>query len=545
MNETGALVQGREAYARRSWTEAYTRLSEADRGSPLAPDDLARLATAAYLIGKDVESAAAWARAHHGFATGGDRLRAVRCAFWLAFGLFSRGERARGHAWVERARTTLEECGADCVERGYLLLPGAFECLARGDAAGAYDHFCRAAQVGQRFGDPDLTALARHSRGRVLIRMGAIRDGLALLDESMVSLEAGEVSPLVVGDVYCSVIEGCIEIFDLRRAQEWTAALAHWCASQPDLVPYRGQCLVRRAEILQLRGVWPDAVQEAERACEHFRGERPLAAAGSAFYQRAELHRLHGEFDRAEAAYRQAGRHGHDPQPGLARLRLAQGRIEEAKTALLRALAEARARESRARLLPAWVEVALAASDADAARDASAELGDLAAAFESGFLAAAAEHARGAVLLATGDAPRALPVLRQAWAGWQELEIPYEAARVRVLIGLACRSLGDSAAAAMEFDAARWMFEQLSAAPDRERVEALARTGVPRPAAGLSRREVEVLRLVAAGKTNRAIGAELFISERTVERHLSNIFVKLDVASRAAATAYAYEHRLV
>ena len=261
-----ALACARESYARREWTDAYTRWRDADLESPLEPGELEQLASAAYLIGKDTESAAAWARAHHVFLSRGENARAVRCAFWLAFGLFSRGERARGGAWIERARRVLDDAGRDCVEVGYVLLPSAFECLVRGDIATAYAEFCRAGEIGARFGDPDLIALARHSRGRVLIRMSEIREGLALLDEAMVSVEAGEVSPMVVGDVYCSVIEGCVEIFDLRRAQEWTAALARWCASQPDLVPYRGQCLVRRAEILQLHGMWQDAAEALKQA---------------------------------------------------------------------------------------------------------------------------------------------------------------------------------------------------------------------------------------------------------------------------------------
>ncbi len=545
MSRSDAATDGRAAFAARDWTGAYSRLADADREGAREPEDVQLLATAAYLIGKDGESAAAWARAHHEFLALGKRTRAVRCAFWLAFGLFGRGDRVRGQAWIERARRLLDESGGDCAEHGYVLLPSAFECLWRGDTVNAYAEFSRAAEIGQRFGDTDLIALARHSRGRVLIRMGEIRQGVALLDEAMVAIEAGEVSPLVIGDVYCSVIEGCIEIFDVRRAQEWTAALTHWCASQPDLVPYRGQCLVRRAEILQLRGVWSDAVEEAERACEQFLRAPDQPAAGAAYYQRAELHRLRGEFAEADAAYRQASRYGRNPQPGLAQLRLAQGQLKAAKEFIERAAADATNRATRSRLLPAVVEIRLAASDIEAARGAADELAGIAGALDAPLLRAAAEQARGAVLLARGDAAAALAVLREAWNSWQQIENPYEAARVRVLIGLASRALGDASAAEMEFDAARWVFQQLGAAPDLARVEALVRPDAPKGAAGLSTREVQVLRLVAAGKTNRAIAADLFISERTVERHISNIFLKLDVASRAAATAYAYEHRLI
>jgi DNA-binding CsgD family transcriptional regulator len=340
--------------------------------------------------------------------------------------------------------------------------------------------------------------------------------------------------------VYCSVIEGCIEIFDLRRAHEWTAALTRWCESQPDLVPFSGQFLTRRAELLQLHGAWPDAIQAARQACGQLEG-RP--ASGAAFYQCGELHRLRGEFAEAEQAFCEASRHGRTPQPGMALLRLAQGQTEAAAAAIRLALDQARDRRIRLRLLPAFIEIMLAAPDLQAPRSAAEQLEQIADELDAAYLLAVAAQARGAVLLAEGDGRAALAVLRQAWAAWQEIESPYETARVRILIGLACRHCGDNDAAAMEWDAARWIFEQLGAQPDLARLESL--TAPPKSAAGLSAREAQVLRLIAEGKTNRAVASELFISERTVERHVSNIFLKLDVTSRAAAIAYAYQHRLV
>jgi DNA-binding CsgD family transcriptional regulator len=539
-----ALPRGRQFFARRRWEDAFTQLSDADAKSPLAAEDLERLATAAFLTGRHAESAEAWTRAHQEFLHGDDVERAARCAFWLAFGLMNQGEQARAGGWLARARRLLDDGQRQCVEQGYLLFPTALQRIFGGDNAGAFATLSEAAAIGERFGDPDLTALARHGQGRALLRMGDTDGGVMLLDEAMAAVEAGEISPLIAGDIYCSVIEGCHEIFDLRRAQEWTAALTQWCESQPDLVPYRGQCLVRRAEILQLHGDWPEAIGEVQRACEWLLRPPPQRAVGAAFYQRAELHRLRGEFVEAQEAYRQASQWGRKPEPGLTQLRLAQGQIDAAQAAIRRVADETPDRRARSVLLPAYVEVMLAIGDVEAARGAADELNDIAGELDAPLLHAHADHARGAVLLAEGDPQPALMVLRQAWSGWRELEAPYEAARARVLIGLGCREMGDAEAAEMELDAARCVFQQLGATPDVARIDALSRRTSSEPSHGLTARELQVLRRVATGETNKAIGRELFISEKTVDRHVSNIFTKLGVSSRAAATAYAYEHQL-
>ena len=542
MTASDAMEQGRAAFTRRAWGETYDQLSAADREAPLGFEDLERLAVAAYLVGRDDDSAETWARAHQACLQAGDVARAARCAFWLAFGLLNRGEVARGGGWLARARRLLDEANRDCVERGYLLMPAGIESFSTGDPATAYARFAQVTAIGDRFGDRDLVTLGRTGQGRAQIRLGRIAEGMALLDEVMVAVTADEGSPILVGATYCSVIDACQEVFDLRRAREWTAALTGWCASQPDLVPFRGQCLVFRAEIMQLHGAWSDAVEEAERACEWL-SRPPGPATGPAFYQRAELHRLRGEFARAEQAYRQASQFGRTPQPGLALLRLAQGQLETAAAAIRRAVEEAQDRLTRARVLAAHAEIMLAAGDVPAARAAADELTAAAADLDAPLLRAVAAHATGAVLLAEGDAPAAVDALRRAWTAWKELKAPYDAARVRVLIGFAYRALGDRDTAAMELDAARLVFRQLGATPDVVRVEALVREATAR-VGGLTAREAEVLRLLAAGKTNRAIAADLFLSERTVDHHVSTIFTKLGLSSRAAAAAFAVEHDL-
>ncbi|HEY2960198.1 MAG TPA: LuxR C-terminal-related transcriptional regulator [Actinomycetota bacterium] len=545
MTTGDTLVRGRESFGRWAWADAFDQLSAADREVRLAPEDLERLAIAAYLVGRDADRDDVLARAHQEWLRLGAAERAARCAFWLAFGLLNRGELARGGGWLARARRLLDDGQLDCVEQGYVLLPLAIQRLVEGDAAAAYATFSQAAKLGDRFGDRDLTTIALAGRGQALLRLGETAEGVASLDEAMVAVEAAELSPVMVGIVYCAVIEACQELFDLRRAREWTAALTDWCASQPDLVPFRGQCLVHRSQVIQLRGAWGEAMEEVRRARQRLSTPPGQPALGMAIYQQAELHRLRGESVKAEEAYREASQWGHPPQPGLALLRLAQGRVDAAAAAMRSALDEAQDRIARAKVLPAYVEIVLAAGDVPAARSAAGALSQIAADLGMPFLDAVAAHATGAVLLAEGNARAALTTLRQALTAWREIQAPYEAARARVLIGLAHRALGDADTAEVELDAACRAFRQVGAAPEVARVQALSRMAAPGVAGGLTAREVQVLRLVAAGRSNRAIAAELAISEHTVARHVQNIFAKLDVPSRSAATAFAFEHDLL
>ncbi|WP_234945183.1 LuxR family transcriptional regulator [Anaeromyxobacter sp. Fw109-5] len=417
--------------------------------------------------------------------------------------------------------------------------------LGEGDGAGAHVVAARAAGLGDRFRDADLIACARHVQGRALIQVGQVQAGLALLDEAMLAVVAGELAPIMTGLIYCSVIDACQELQALRPAREWTTALARWCEQQPQLVAFTSTCLVHRAEIMQLNGAWTEAMAEACRACERFSQGLERVPPAAAFYRRAELHRLRGELAAAEEAYRTASRLGRDPQPGLALLRLAQGRTDAASAAIRRVVGATPDPLQRAKLLPAQVEIMLAVGGVDEARSACRALEECAETFDTEVLRALAAQARGAVLLAEREAQAALGALRRAFELWQRVEAPYEAARVRALMGLACRSLGDHEAADLELGAARAVFEGLGASPELARLDAIRERSTPAGRSPLTPRELQVLRLVAAGRTNKAIAAELFLSERTIDRHISNIFRKLNVPSRAAATAHAYDRKLL
>ena len=532
------LERARAAYQRRAWLEAYDAFGLAEEQSALHGPDLDLVATCAFMLGRDSDYSAWLERGHHRCLDRGDTIGAVRCALWIGMNLASRGLLGPATGWLGRAQRLLEH-EAECAEHGYLLIPVMFQHEAAGDFAAAATAAGEAVRIGERFGDRNLFALAVHGQGHMLIRAGRVSEGLGLLDEGMVAVTTEDLSPIVTGLVYCGVILACQDVYEVRRAREWTRALSEWWALQPEMVAFTGRCLVHRAEVLQLDGAWSDALNEARRASERF-AETQNPTAGLAVYREGELLRLQGEFAAAEDAYKRASALGWEPQPGFAQLRLAQGRTEAAATAIRRAEAAATVPLDRARILPAFVEIVLAAGDVESASRACLELEELARGYESAMLAAMVAHARGAVYLAQGDAQAALIALRTAVETWHKLEAPYEIARTRALIGEACRTLGDKDASALEYEAATAIFVRLGAKADVARI-------AERPNAlhGLSRRELEVLRLIAAGKSNRDIAAALVISEHTVARHVHNIFTKLGVSSRAGATAFAFEHDVV
>ena len=545
VNAVEELERGREAYASQAWNDAWRSLSDADGASALGAEDLELLATAAYMLGRDDDHLAATERAHQAHLDAGEALLAARCAFWMGMHLSIRGDLGRASGWLARAARLVEAEGQDCVERGYLLLPVAYGADATGDYEAAAAVASQAAAAGTRFGDPDLFALAAHMQGHFLVRQGQVEEGLGLLDEAMLAVSTGELSPIPAGLVYCGVILGCQDAFELRRAQEWTAALSGWCERQPDMVAFTGRCLVHRAELMQLHGAWPAALDEARRAGRRCVDSGNARAAGEAAYVQGDLHRLQGEFAAAEEAYREASRCGREPQPGLALLRLAQGDATAAAAAIRRALGETAEPPDRAKLLPAYVEIMLEVGDA--ARRAAPVASWTRSPRPS--RAACWRHC-SSVPAERSSWPRetpARPCPRSAGPGAHGRSSALSTRRRRRVC-----SWGSPAAPWTTTTPPGWSSRRparSSSSSARHRTlrgcESLDGATVRSEDHGLTPRELEVLRLVAGGQTNKAIGAELILSERTVDRHVSNIFAKLRVSSRAAATAYAYEHGLV
>ncbi|HWN06381.1 MAG TPA: LuxR C-terminal-related transcriptional regulator [Steroidobacteraceae bacterium] len=537
------LKLGRDRYDQRAWAGAYEALAAVRDAEGLPPDDMERLYTAAYLSGRDREFLRTLECL---FSEQADSpqywCRAARAAFWLAFAYQFYGQAAQSNAWEARGRRLVGD--RDCVERGYLLLPGAELRLRSRDNDAASALTAEAVAIGREFRDADLTAAALHMQGRALIAQGQVRAGLRDIDEAMLGVVAGELGPIMTGLLYCSVIECCRDIRALDRSREWTAAFSRHCDSQPEMLAYAGSCYVHRSEILQFHGAWTDAITEARRACDRAQlSERD--PPGAARYQEAEIHRLRGEFAKAEAGYRAASLLGCEPQPGLALLRLAQGRVDAASASMRRLLVVAGDRVKRARFLPDAVEVLAAAGESDEARRLCVELKELAESFDSEVLRAACELAEGQVALADGEAERAQRALQASFDRWERLAAPYDAARARVLLGLACRALGDHDSCALALEAARAAFVRLEARHDIERLDSFADRESGESGHVLTVRELEVLRLVAAGHPNKDIARTLGLSGRTVDRHVSNILCKLQVTTRTAATAYAFARKLI
>lgn len=541
MDGTGLLEVGRRSYDAHDWPAAYRSLCAAETAAPLDARDRVRLGLASGLLGRDDECDRYLADAFREAAEAGDTATAVTAAFWASFVLANRGETAQARGWCERARRLVGEA-TDSVG---VTPPGCAVVLLesllafRGGQADLGPRFAAIAADASANKQPDLEALAGMGEGYSLVLTGQVEAGMRRLDEVMVAVTSGEVHPMAAGLVYCATIDACRATLDVHRSAQWTAALSRWCEEQPGLVPYRGQCLVHRVQVMLLRGLWEEAVDEADRAYDLL-SRPPQASVGAALYERAELHRLRGELPEAEDKYSRASRWGHDPQPGLALLRLAQGRPDTAAAGLRRTLAEPVESTVLPVVLGAYVEALLASDELGEAAAAVSRLREAAGELGVPMVGALSACAEARLALATGDPATALRSGRRAWTLWHGLDAPYHAARSRVVVAEACRALGDEDAARMELEAALSGFEELDARLDVRAVQQL----LAHAESPLSPREREVIRLLASGLTNRAIAGRLFVSEKTVARHLSNIFTKLGVSTRTAAAAYAFEHHL-
>ena len=529
------LDAARAAFAARNWRGAHHGFIAAREEVPLDADDLSALGHACWWLGLMDESRAAGEEAYRLYLEAGNNRRAAYCAFDTAYAYFLKGDQAVGSGWLGRAQRLLAD-EADCAEQGYLLYFAVETNLGGGE-----ETMAKARQVqgfGRRHGDPNLVAAGIVAEGRVLIKLGRAHEGVALLDEGMLEASTRDLSPNWAGNIYCHLMAACYELGDIGRAAAWTQSTSDWCDRLAPAVLFKGICRVHRAQVMQIRGEWTQAQDEAERVCEDV-AHIHVGVVAEGRYQIGEIKRLRGDLEGAEQAYEAGHQLGRDPEPGLALLRLAQGRADAAGVLIRSALAGVEDRLARAPFLAAQVEIAIAGGDEATASAAADELDEVASVYGSSGLRATARRCRGAVLLATGRTEEALSTLRTACSGWTELEAPYDCAKVRVLLARAYRRLGDVESSDRELEAARAAFEALGATLDAAAVAGQRRAALPN---GLTEREAEVLALVAAGCTNRQIADELVLSQKTVARHVSNIFIKLEVTTRTGAARFAFEH---
>jgi DNA-binding NarL/FixJ family response regulator len=534
----------REASARHDWQAAYdAAVAARASGSDLAveAERLDLLADAAWWLGRLDACIEAREAAYVILDELGEHRRAGQCAVWLYEHHCLKCRPAIAGGWLRRARRALEG-DPDCAEHGAMLLREAEAAHGQGDLEHATAVAHTVVELGRSLASTDLEAEALQTLGRLLIDQGQTNEGLARLDEAMLFAVEGRLGPYATGKVYCSLISACKELGDLRRAAEWTEATSRWAQQHPFAI-FPGICRVHRAVALDWRGALAEAEREATQACAELIGiHMPNAAA--AFAEVGDIRRRLGDLDGAEEAFAKAEELCGQPCSGMALLRLAQDRVDAATGIITRALDQQPwNRLARAPLLLARAQIAVAAGDLEAAAAAVDELESIATDFDTAMLHAAALSGRARVQLAQNDATAACATIRLALASWLDLDVPYEVATARTILGLALREAGDEDAAASSFAAAEALFDQIGARLEARQIR--NRTGRLALPAGLTDREAEVLRLVAEGRPNKEIAAELYLSAKTVSRHLSNIFAKIGVSSRSAATAFAFEHQIV
>lgn len=533
---TETIHAARAAYRRSAWADATELFLRADAEAALDAPDLEALVWAAGIAAHDAEMLAALERLYAHYEVNCDHENCARAAFWCGLRNTMIGEVGLGSGWLQRADKHAKETPPDCVQRGYLILPQVFMQRSKGNYDAAVAAAAKALTFGETAGDDDLIALAGSLKGGILFRLGRIDDGYAPIDEAMLLANAGRLSPIISGVVYCEIVGSCCRVLEMGRAREWTAILDAWCKRNPQARAFNGVCQVHRAEVLQLEGNWAEAYAEAERAGEGLNGTTEQTAMATAAYRRAEILRLRGRFDEAEAEYRLAGEIALDPQPGLALLRLVQRKEDEASAMIRRAIETAPDMPRKTALLPAGIEICVGCGDLDACDALCTELSEIAERFGTEILGRVADQGYGMLALARGEAASAVAALARARRFWSEFGAPYLVARLRVDIARGCMELGDTDSAAMELEVAEKIFRDLGAEPDLERLRSI-RGDRSAGKGDLTAREREVLALLAEGRSNREIAADLGLSPKTVNRHVENIFDKLGVSSRAAAVA--------
>ena len=556
------LAEGRAAILRHEWTLGFRLLKQADESGAIPADDLEAMGQAAWWVARPDEGIEALERAFAAHMQGGNRARAARVALNLAreYGYKLAGSVAAG--WFNRAVRLLEE-EPEGIEHGYLYLRQAVAAIGRNDFDEAIALSRHALEIGTKFGDADLQAHGLLYQGMALVYKGEAGSGMALMDEATVAAVNGELGPYATGVVYCNMVSTCRSLVDLRRAGEWSAAARRWCERQ-SITGWPGDCRVHQAEIWALRGAWAEAEEAARLATDELVQFNRLSHAGEGFYQIGEIRLRMGDLPAAEDALRQANELGRDPQPGLSLLLLAQGKGEAAAASIKRALEEGLAGLDRARLLPAAVEIALEAGDVDGAGSAAGELESIAAAYDAPALHAAAHAARGAVSLASGDMKEAVRTLRRGVGHWQDVDVPYEAARTRALLAQALRAHGDTEAALLELRAARAAFERLGALPDLKKTdETLYREAPPEIAPTSARDRKTLLFTDIVNSTNliEVIGDDSWFELRRwhdqtlrslfsahsgeeVDHTGDGFFVAFDAAEEAVACAVAIQRTL-
>ncbi|HEY5578923.1 MAG TPA: hypothetical protein VIL12_04460, partial [Acidimicrobiia bacterium] len=473
------LETGRDAFRRHAWNEAQQALDEAAQSEPLSPEDLQLLAEAWWWSGRPDDALEAWERAYAAYVETGRPTAAAMIAMELAYLAFRRLAYSIGGGWMGRAEELLAREPESAAHGWLRLLHGVVATFGRGDLPEAIAHVDAALALGVKHGNRDVQSLARSIKGIALIYRGEWREGLKLIDEATAAAMAGELNLRAASDIYCNTIAACRSLADYRRAGEWTDEADRWMRRQA-VGGYPGICRVHRAELKRLRGLWPEAEQEARHACDELLHFHIMDAVGFAQYEVGEVRLRMGDLVAAEEAFNRAYEYGTDPQPGLALLRLARGEIEEAARSISRSLAGEGGDPSagdqqnfleRVRLLPAQVVISLAAGDLETARKATEELEDIAGRYESVAIQAAALTARGDLLLMEGNSREAVRALGKGWRLWQQIELPFESARARVLLGRAHAAAGDQTSARLDLRAARAVFQRLGAANDLQRVD--------------------------------------------------------------------------